>query len=414
MSDTAELRRRLQRLGRRRAPAEAQAVGRAAQTFAGEEVTTPRGVAFRRVSTYPLEHAHGRKTLASLLAFDPRLAADVARQPGLASTPIERLAFLDTETTGLTGGAGTLVFLVGIGRFLPEGFRLRQYFLRDPAEEPGMLTALEEDLEDALGFVTFNGRVFDVPLLEMRYGLGLRKRWSLSARPHLDLLFPSRRLWRRALPDCSLTTLEAQLLGVRRTEADVPGALIPGLYLDYLRSGNTAPMARVIYHNEIDILTLVGLATTVLDRFQGSDDSLTASEALAVARWHTLLGRPERAEVVLRKAIENGDDGVRAEALRSFTALLRSQRRRAQSLDALETLSQLAPLDPTPRLEAAKYYEWEARDPHAAMHWADRARQAVEAWPDGWRKREALASIDHRIARLMLKEAREATIPSVR
>lgn len=371
------------------------------------EVSTPRGLTFRKESIYPLEHAHGRRPLAGLLAFDPQLAADIARQPGLAATPLERLAFLDTETTGLAGGAGTLVFLVGVGRFSPDGFRLRQYFLRDPAEEPGMLTALEEDLEDASGFVTFNGRVFDVPLLEMRYGIGLRKRWSLSSRPHLDLLFPSRRLWRRALPDCSLTTLEAQLLGVRRTQADVPGALIPGLYLDYLRNGDTAPMARVIYHNEVDILTLVGLAATVLDRFQGSDSDLTASEALAVARWHTLMGRPDRAEGVLRRAIENGDDGIRAEALRSFAALLRSQRRRAHALEALEALSLLTPLDPAPCLEAAKYYEWEARDPRAAMHWADRARQAVEGWPDGWRRREVLAEIDHRIARLTLKDARQ-------
>jgi hypothetical protein len=413
MDETAELRRRLQRLGRRRPASGVIDRPRRAESFSGDEITTARGIAFRKQSVYPIHHTHGRGPLASLLGFDPRLAAEVARQPGLAGTPLEHLVFLDTETTGLAGGAGTLVFLVGIGRFTQDGFRLRQYFLRDPAEEPSMLLAMQEDLEAASGFVTFNGRVFDLPLLEMRYGIGLRRRWSLSSLPHLDLLFPSRRLWRRSLPDCSLSTLEAQLLGVRRTEADVPGALIPGMYLDYLRSGDLTSMARVVYHNAVDVLTLVGLASTVLDRFQGAGDSLTGMETLAVARWHTALGRLDQAEALLRRAIENGDEGVRAEALRAFTGLLRSQRRRGQALEALTSLSQLAPWDPQPSLEVAKYYEWEARDSGEALRWADRARQSVEGWPEGWRRQDALADIDHRIARLLKKQARDNLLPAL-
>ena len=414
MDETAELRRRLQRLGRRRTAARSLDAPRRVEPLAGDEISTPLGTTFRTESFYPLDHAHGPRPLASMLSFDPLLAAEVARQPGLADAPLNRLAFLDTETTGLAGGAGTLVFLVGIGRFTEAGFRVRQYFLRDPAEEPSMLTALQEDLEDAAGFVTFNGRIFDLPLLEMRYGIGLRKRWSLSAWPHLDLLFPARRLWRRTMPDCSLGTLEAQLLGVHRSEADVPGALIPSLYLEYLRSGDMTSMARVVYHNAVDILTLVGLASTVLDRFQRGGDTLTGVEALAVARWHAAWGRAERAEAIFREAIEGGDGAVRAETLRAFTGLLRSQRRRGQALEALTTLSQLAPWDPEPCLEVAKHYEWEARDPAEAMRWADRARQAVEGWPEGWRRQEALAAIDHRMTRLLTKQARQAAAPRFR
>src|SRR4030067_991582 len=159
--------------------------------------------------------------------------------------PVERLAAPPAvstpraEPTGLPGGAGPLFFLVGVGRFTASGFRLRQYFLRDPAEEPGMLHALQEDLEESSGFVTFNGRGFGLPLLAMRYGIGLRRRWHLSGLPHFDPLFPARRLWRRAPPDCSLGTLEAHLLGVERTEEDGPGARIPALYRDDLRSAAT-------------------------------------------------------------------------------------------------------------------------------------------------------------------------------
>jgi len=410
MTQSAELRRRLQRLGRRRpgealVPPRLEAEVSAGEMLAGEEVPTPSGSAFRRQATYPADYLHGRRPLGRLFDFDSRLAADLARQPGLGEIAYDRLLFLDTETTGLAGGAGTLVFLVGLGRFTPEGFRLRQYFLRDPAEEAGMLRALVEDLEETSGFVTFNGRAFDLPLLEMRYGIGLRRRWPLSARPHFDLLFPSRRLWRRALPDCTLGTLEAELLGVERTEQDVPGALIPGLYLEYLRSGDTTAMARVLYHNAVDVLTLVGLASTVLERHQMPGEALTSSEALAVARWHAEQGRLQAAESALRHAMDEGRGLERQEALRAFTSLLRSQRRRGHALEALAAWSELSPDNPEPCLEAAKYYEWEARDLDQALQWADRARQAVERWPDGWRRREALAAIDHRISRLLVKQA---------
>ncbi|MCJ7706827.1 MAG: hypothetical protein MUO38_04325, partial [Anaerolineales bacterium] len=120
MSESTELRRRLSRLGRGRAvvKAAAETVPRNEGLPPGSEVATPAGIAYRIDSRYPYDHPHGPGRLADLLAFEAGLAADVASQPHLADVPIERLAFLDTETTtGLAGGAGTLVFLVGIGTF---------------------------------------------------------------------------------------------------------------------------------------------------------------------------------------------------------------------------------------------------------------------------------------------------------
>jgi hypothetical protein len=184
--------------------------------------------------------------------------------------------------------------------------------------------------------------------------------------------------------------------------------MIPGRYLDYLRSGDTTSMARVLYHNAADILTLVGLAAIVLERYEGAGAALSGSEALAIARWHAERGRPESAETALRHAIETSQGDLQQEALRRFTTLLRAQHRRAHALEALAAWGQLSPADPEPRLEAAKYFEWEARDPSQALRWADQARQAVELWSEGWRRREALASIDHRIRRLLGKVAQSA------
>ena len=314
---------------------------------------------------------------------------------------MEQMLFLDTETTGLAGGAGTLAFLVGVGSFTSEGFRLRQYFLRDPAEESAMLLALEEDLEAAMGLVTFNGQAFDLPLLDARYMIGLRRRRNLVASPHLDLLHPSRRLWSRALPDCSLSTIEQQVLGLRRSEADIPGALIPELYREYLRTGDPGEMQRVIYHNAMDVLSLVGVATQVLGRHRQEDPQrLSASEALAVGRWHQQAGRFHPAEGALRSAVDASQGALHLEALRRLAEYLKREGRAAQALAVWAEWHDRAPADPTPCVELAKYFEWEARDAGQALFWTQEALETLDRWPEDWRRQEAAERLVRRQARL--------------
>ncbi len=403
MSDSADLRRRLSRLGRRATlPVQPAPLGpRGSAPLPGEEIPTTSGAAYRLQHSFPSDHQHGLGRLDDLLAFDTLLAADVARQPALADTRIERLLFLDTETTGLAGGAGTLAFLVGVGSFTPEGFRLRQYFLRDPAEESAMLLALEEDLEAAMGLVTFNGQVFDLPLLEARYIVGLRRRRNLVASPHLDLLHPSRRLWSRALPDCSLSTIERQVLGLQRSEADIPGALIPDLYREYLRSGDPGGMQRVIYHNAMDVLSLVGVATQVLGRHRQEDpQQLSASEALAVGRWHQQAGRFHPAEGALRSAVATSQGVLHLEALRRLAEYLKREGRAGQALAAWAEWHDRAPADPRPCVELAKYYEWEGRDADQASYWTQEALDTLGRWPDDWRRQEEEVRLVRRRTRL--------------
>ena len=411
MSDAAELRRRLSRLGRkppqvsRRRPLPLPAA--ASELPPGEELSTPFGAAFRLDTPYPIDHLHGPSTLGDILGYDAVLASEVVRQPKLALAPLQRMAFLDTETTGLAGGAGTLVFLVGIGTFEGDAFRLRQYFLRDPSEEPGMLHALQHDLEAVEGFVTFNGQTFDVPLLEMRYRIGLHRDWPLSGWPQLDLLHPARRLWRRNLPDCSLGTIEREILGVRRSEEDVPGALIPGMYLDYLRTRDATEMIRVLYHNAVDILSLVRLTSHVLDRHRLQDPGhLTAGEALGLAGWHQTAGRGGEAESAWRAALAADELPVKLEALRRYCTHLKRGGRRDEAVAGWQMWHGLAPADPAPCIELAMYFEWEVSDYAQAMNWAEAALACLERWPADWRRKEATTEIDHRRKRLARKLAR--------
>ncbi len=403
---SSDLRKRLERLerGRKRTrrPARPRLPAQIQALPAGTEIDTPAGLAFRIDSHYEPEFKHGQGVLEEVLSFDPGLAAEVASDEGLGKSRIQRWGFVDIETTGLSGGAGTLGFLIGLGTFEQEGFLLRQYFLRDPEEEPAALHALRSDLKGVEGIVTFNGRSFDVPIIESRYTIALRDRWRLSTRPHLDLLYPSRRLWNRTLINCRLGTLERQVLQVERTEEDVPGELIPGMYLDYLRTGDASDMTRVIYHNAIDILSLVGLSSVVLSRHIERDPTgLSGGEALAIARWHEAAGRIPEAETAYQSAISRiPDDDLRSEALRYQAILLKRQDRRADAVESWKEWHRLAPEDPTPLIELAMYYEWQAKDLAEALSWAQHARSAAESWPKGWRRDQRLAQIEHRINRL--------------
>jgi len=226
----------------------------------GRLVETRHGRFFLARQHYPPDYMHGRVPLRALL--------DHASSPLLAGQTLDwrRAVFLDTETTGLARGAYT--FLVGVGFFTqddrgtPDSFCLEQYLMRDPGEELPMLTALSERLAGQEALVSFNGRAFDLPLLKTRFtckGLTL----PLENAPHLDLLGPTRRLWRTRLSSCALSVVETHVLGVRRTCEDVPGHAIPTLYFQYLQTGNAQALSSVFYHNQMDVLSLASLSAVL-------------------------------------------------------------------------------------------------------------------------------------------------------
>lgn len=393
----------------------------------GGEVVTPLG-AFQLIENrYPLDFVHGPLPLAALLARDPATAARLARNDALAGADLRSLAFLDTETTGLAGGAGTLVFLVGIGAVEEDEFILRQYFLRDPGEEEAMLTALVQDLAPRTGWVTFNGRAFDLPLLETRLTLN-RQRGALGQRPHLDLLMPARKLYQGRLASCSLGHIERHVLSILRDQEDVPGALIPQMYQDYLRTRDASEMHRVIYHNAIDILSMVTLAAHLLEVFatkvetpnskfqtpnskpeaahlKSAIKKLESEDLLRLARWHDQEGRFAEAESAYRLALKDKLDlDARRESLMRFAGLLKRQERRAEAVPLWEQWASFSLDDPQPCVELAKYYEWHAVDLPKAIEWTERALKLVSGWPKGWQRDEALSAIRHRLERLKGKD----------
>ena len=176
---------------------------------------------------------------------------------------VTRCLFLDTETTGLSHGAGTVAFLVGVGYVEGEELVVEQYLMRDYADEPELLHRLAEHMDAFDCVCTFNGRNFDMPLLEARFTMcRMRDRWRDLE--NLDLLHPARRVWKMRMGSCRLSRIEEIILGAPR-EGDLPGSEVPRRFFEYLKTGDEALLEDIIDHNRQDIATLAALLVRLCD-----------------------------------------------------------------------------------------------------------------------------------------------------
>jgi uncharacterized protein YprB with RNaseH-like and TPR domain len=254
--------------------------------------------------------------------------------------PQQKLLFLDLETTGLAGGAGTYAFLVGCGWFDGAIFRLRQFFLSNFGAERALLESVAELVAGTACVVTYNGKSFDLPLMETRFVLQ-RMQTPFADLPHVDMLHPARRLWREDDVECRLTNLERTLCGHER-EGDVPGFEIPSRYFHYVRSGDARSLEAVLEHNRLDIISLAmftARASQLLD--DGPAEALTAREALGMGRLYERAGMTDEALEAFARAADGvgagqgaglktrpyPDDITHAEALRAHAVLCRRLRR---------------------------------------------------------------------------------------
>ena len=386
-----ELRRVIRRIESARPPRPAPEPVEA--IVGGEVVDTAVGSLIVVRREYPLAHRHGRLALGEARGV-PRHLVDVIARQGEAPADVGRLLFLDTETTGLAGGTGTYAFLVGAGWIEDERFVVVQHFIRDFDEEPALLAALEPLLAGASGVVTFNGTGFDVPLLETRFIMA-RKRWPMAL-CHVDLLRAARRVWATRLDDCRLATLEREVLGLVR-EDDVPGALIPTLYFDFLRYRRAGPLARVFAHNRADVLSLATLLGWFTRALEADAAALHAEELGGLGRLFEPLDL-ERAIAYYRAALAAGLDGPGADWVRLRLALWAKRRAEWEAACALWQASTTARVfDVRPWEELAKYHEHRRRDAAAARGIVVEALALAHAAAASRGVVEALA---HRLARL--------------
>ena len=341
------------------------------------------------------------KDLAVRLRENAAYASLLAR--GVPTRP--PFLFLDLETTGLSGGAGTYAFLVGCASFADDGaFVTRQHLMISPADERAMLHAVAGELDSAGSLVSFNGKSFDAPVLETRY-LFHRLAWPAGRLAHVDALHPARHFWSEPA-GCSLTTLESQVLGARRT-GDVSGMEIPARYFQFLRTGDARPLGAVLEHNCLDLLSLAGLASRLLELLAGGPSTTrNAREALALGRMYRRSGMNSRAHEAFVRALElttvSGSD-VRTAALHELALSDRHARRYEDAAVRWQALVESPNCPALVRRAAAEalaiHHEHRVRNLPAARAFALKGLETPggPAWRDAVRRR--LTRIDQKLER---------------
>ncbi len=371
--------------------------------------TTEHGTCLRIDTLFDADRSHGRMRVGECaVVVDARLDV-LAGRPVFPHAAGQRVVYVDLETTGLSGGAGTVPFLVGAGEWTPVGFVTTQFLLPDYASERAMLHAVNAHLADAAVIVTFNGRTFDVPVMEMRGELH-RIPQDVCALPHLDMLPAARRLWRigdAGERSCRLTHLEESVLGFGRV-GDVPGFEIPGRYFSFVRGGGGALLEPVLLHNRLDLISLAALTARAQRLLEsGRHEPPCTTEAWGLGTLFERDGQLDAALRCYRGVVSDRHQPLesRRTAARALARLLRRQRRFDEAAHAWgEVLS----LGGRPQLlrdarEAlAIHHEHRARDFTEARRWAE----AGVAQAIGKAEREAFG---RRLARIARKSAERTT-----
>lgn len=333
------------------------------------------GETFVAVQTFGADYRHGQAAIVPDAPMD--MLAAWAREPRFLELPLDSYAFLDTETSGLAGGTGTYAFMIGVGRFMEGAFHLEQFFMSDPAEETGMLETLAEFLAPTKALVTFNGKAFDVPLLNTRYSLHNIPS-PLKDYAHLDLLPLARRLWRERLPSRALKYLEENVLSAERTVEEVPGYEIPYLYFDYLRSRDARPLKGVFYHNAMDVVAMAALLSHLTEMLENpfSEAIEHGLDVVALAKLYEDLGQWDTVARLFERGLEM--ELPELDFWLSIQRLASLEKRRGDLETAAGMWERAAEKGHIyAHVELAKYHEHQRRDYAEALKWTQRATEVV-------------------------------------
>ena len=331
-------------------------------------------------------------TLEEICACDPAFFPKVWN--------LKRLLLLDTETTGLSGGAGTLAFEIGLGWFTEEGLTIRQIALRDYDQEKEMLGHLVDLLEGHDILVTYNGKSFDIPLLESRLILNGWRR-DLRKLPHLDLLHCCRRVYGLRLQRCALKNMEEVILGKHRAD-DLPGAEAPGRFFDYLKTREFSLLQDVLSHNLEDVISLAQITGHLCSVYRKPQTLQCPEDLFGVAKMLEKAGKRLQAKEAYRLL---GYSKLCAEGHYRLARLHRQDAEWDEATALWREMQRRSEGGIVPYLEIAKYYEHKLKDLPAALSCAMDGLNVLlseAALSADWNAQDAQA-LRHRIERLQRK-----------
>lgn len=326
---------------------------------------------------YPLSQKHGHYHFHDFLtAVDIWNKQPISHPLSAEGHSAEELFFFDTETTGLGGGVGNTIFLLGYASVIGENLVLRQHILPHPGAEVPLYQSFLENINYKT-LVTYNGKSFDWPQVKTRHTLVRDHVPKLPAFGHFDLFHAARRLWKHKLDRLKLAVVEKDVLGIERHD-DIPGYLAPMIYFDFIESKQPDGMLGIIKHNEIDILSLVTLYTHLTFQLCGMDNNQTRKESFEVGRWYVALGEKDEAAKVLTKLVEGSDvTSVQAKLALAYQSKKEQNWEISLPLFIEVADSENPTLSLEASIEAAKIYEHKIKDYKLALDYCLKALEIV-------------------------------------
>jgi len=405
-SQLDELRRRIDRVVRRAqtrsyaAVSEAQVRGNRGliEILEGCEIENEHGRFFLVSHIVRGASPYGNRNIREAYDFDMSAAAMLANNPLISGYRSSDALFLDTETTGLAGGTGTMAFLIGLGWFEDGHFEVRQILARDFGEEKAALFYLKEIAGRKKFLVTFNGKAFDVNLLTTRFIMN-RMQSDLAGLPHLDLLHPSRRILGHRLENCRLATLESDILGVQR-EGDIPGWEIPQRYFDWLRHRDPRLLSDIFEHNRLDVISMATLTAHLVEILtaQSAAKYTHADDYLAAARLLLKRANAKGAQKILDIFQENTCSDFSLQSKKKLAQLYKRTGRMNEAAHLWQQMAACEPVEFYAISELAKYLEHRERDYPRAKDIIDNALAGNNMFSADERN-----SLSHRLKRLNAK-----------
>lgn len=378
-----------------------------------ERVDNAFGSFLVRSRHYQAQHFHGMyqlhewsETAQYLNAFYPEVNADA-----------KQFLFLDLETTGLGSGTGNIPFMIGLAYWTSSELVVQQALIRHPAEERAMLAYLHELCKNYTHLVSYNGKSFDWPLMHSRYVLnGMRE--TIWQPLHIDLLHPSRSLWRNTLESCKLSHIEEMRLGITRVD-DVPGSEAPRLYFEFLASGDPEFLTGVYEHNELDMLSLVTLGVhfgyLLSDRAPAAimQQPNQPEEMVRTGLWLEKMGIATYAEQLYELAVHVPTTASNTLMLLAMRDKKQRNMKRAIELwqRIVDGISRIPRIDEVEAaIELSMYYEHKEKHYSTAIHYADIAlNAALELESFGKRRKNVVATLLANINKRLIRLERKST-----
>ncbi len=337
----------------------------------GEFIETPYKNVFKVRNIYDINEYIGEVSLGDIFNFKYDLnyfLTILSGNENLKEFEFEKLLFFDVESTGLSSGAGNMVFLIGLGYFEDNRLVIDQYFIEDYINEKGLLYILENEFKKRSHLISYNGKSFDFYVLKNRFILSRKFQFKLNNLLHYDLLHISRRMWKDILSEFSLINIEKHILKFYRNIEDIPGYLIPIYYKEYLKFHNALKVKNIFYHNLMDVKSMIGILIKQVENIEKILNKNFPDTINPVSTGKLFKKRGDL-DIYKEILIYNLEAGYlnKEDTYKELILLYKKEKNYKKFLDLTYTMIEEFPDSPFSYIEAIKYYEHIEKDYNKAL-----------------------------------------------